>query len=103
MPEHAEEHRRNGRRVVEESITVTTLVELCAEHVGNRTIDFLKVDTEGTEFAVLKGGDWVRYRPRVIVVEATSPLSDVPTHQEWEPYLMEKGYLAAYFDGLNRF
>src|SRR5712691_6878162 len=51
---------------------VVTLAQLCAEHhVGE--IDFLKVDVEGSEADVLAGGDWRRYRPKVIVVEAVTP------------------------------
>jgi len=34
-----------------------------------RPIDFLTVDVEGLEMAVLKSNDWVRFRPRVVLVE----------------------------------
>lgn len=32
-------------------------------------IDFLSIDTEGFDYDILKSNDWVKYRPRVIVVE----------------------------------
>ncbi len=49
-----------------------TLAELCAKHdLG--AIDFLKIDVEGGEADVLAGGDWRRFRPKVIVVEAVMP------------------------------
>ncbi len=81
---------------------VTTLAALCEAH-QLRTIDFLKVDVEGAEAQVLRGGDWRRWRPRVVVVEAVAPGSMTPSHAEWEPLLVSQGYHFAFFDGLNRF
>lgn len=78
-------------------------VDICAQHAEHRPIDFLKLDTEGTELKVLHGGDWKRFRPRIVVIEATLPCSPEPSHHEWEPFLLEQGYLFVYFDGLNRF
>jgi hypothetical protein len=37
------------------------------------------------------------------VVEATEPGSPAPTHEGWEPILLDAGYRCALFDGLNRF
>ncbi|MDI4639353.1 FkbM family methyltransferase [Rhodoblastus acidophilus] len=64
---------------------------------------FLKVDCEGAETAVFAGFDLQRFRPWIIVVEATRPLSQIPSHQNWEPLLLGSAYHFAYFDGLNRF
>ena len=66
-------------------------------------IHFLKVDVEGAERAVLEGCDFARFRPWVVLVEATRPLSRVPTHEGWERLLLEAGYRFVFFDGLNRF
>jgi FkbM family methyltransferase len=81
---------------------VTTLARLCETH-GLTTIDFLKVDVEGGEADVLRGGDWRRFRPKVIVVEAIAPGSNEPAWADWEPFLLEQGYRFALFDTLNRF
>jgi FkbM family methyltransferase len=79
-----------------------TLAELCATHdIG--TIDFLKIDVEGGEADVLSGGDWRRFRPKVIVIEAVMPGSNEPAWGEWEPFLLAQGYTFALFDTLNRF
>lgn len=83
-------------------VPLRTLADICAEHVRD-TIDFLSVDVEGHEFQVLSGGDWSRFRPRVVLVEATEPYSPTPNHQKWEPILLSANYLFATFDGLNRF
>jgi FkbM family methyltransferase len=81
---------------------VVTLARLCEQHdVGE--IDFLTIDVEGGEADVLHGGDWRRYRPKVIVIEAVMPGSGEPAWGEWEPFLLAQGYRFALFDTLNRF
>ena len=83
-------------------LPVVTLAKLCEQHnVGQ--IDFLKIDVEGAEKDVLLGGDWNRYRPRVIVIEAITPGSDRVAWEAWEPLLIAQGYRFALFDRLNRF
>ena len=67
------------------------------------TADFLKVDVEGSERDVLLGGDWQRYRAKVVVLEAVAPLSGQPVWETWEPFLLAHGYRFALFDTLNRF
>ncbi len=84
-------------------VDVITLRRLCEQHVGERTIDFMSIDVEGHERAVIVGGDWRRFRPRVLVVEATFPHTPRPSHMGWESLLLEQGYCFAIFDGLNRF
>jgi FkbM family methyltransferase len=81
---------------------VATLSRLCERH-GVDEIDFLKIDVEGGEADVLLGGDWRRYRPKVIVVEAVTPGSGEPAWAAWEPFLLAQGYRFALFDTLNRF
>ena len=68
-----------------------------------RTVDFLKVDVEGMEKEVLGSADFKHVRPRVVVVEATEPNTQIPTHDAWEPLLTAKDYALVLFDGLNRF
>jgi Methyltransferase FkbM domain len=67
------------------------------------TVHFLSIDVEGHERAVLAGNDWSRYRPVVVLVESTQPLTRVPSHAGWEPILTAADYSFVYFDGLNRF
>jgi FkbM family methyltransferase len=83
-------------------MSVTTLADLCETHDVS-SIDFLKIDVEGAEGDVLFGGDWKRFRPKVIVAEAVKPLSSDPAWQDWEPFLLAQGYRFVLFDTVNRF
>jgi len=83
-------------------VPMLSLAELCRQH-GVTSIDFLKIDVEGSEADVLKSGDWDRCRPKAVVVEAIAPVSGEPAWQEWEPFLLAQGYQLVLFDTLNRF
>ena len=100
-PDIAAHQRAAGIPYAEREVEVLTLAQVCEEHVEGE-IDFLSVDVEGHEHRVLLGADWKRWRPRVVLVEATEPLTTVPSHDEWEPALLNADYLFATFDGLNR-
>lgn len=101
-PDVADEYRRSGQHLDPVHVEVTTLAEVCDRWVPG-VVDFLKVDVEGFEHEVLRGADWQRFRPRVVVVEAVDPLTHEPSHGAWEPLLLEAGYRVSLFDGLNRF
>jgi FkbM family methyltransferase len=101
--EQAEWHREAGLASIGQPVTVTTLAKVLEEHVADVTVDFLSIDVEGHERQVLVGGDWDRFRPRVVIVESTQPATTIPTHEQWEDVLLGAGYLFAAFDGLNRY
>ncbi len=58
--------RENGRRYLVETVT---LADLLAQHNAPRRIDYLSVDTEGSELAILQAFDFRRYDVRLITVE----------------------------------
>jgi FkbM family methyltransferase len=89
---------------VQRTLTVPcrTLSSICREHV-HEEIHFLKIDVEGAEQSVLEGCDFARFRPWIVVVEATEPLSSTQSHEPWEPILIGANYDFLLFDSLNRF
>jgi FkbM family methyltransferase len=97
-------HKDSGWQLEAEEVTLTTLASICHQNVKqSQDIHFLKVDVEGLEEAVLRGNDWSTYRPWIVLVEATLPMSQIESYEEWEPILINAGYAFAYADGLNRF
>ena len=57
-----------------------------------RQIDLLSIDTEGTDFDVLKSLNFEQYRPKVIIVE--SQLNDINKILKFDIYnfLLKKNY-----------
>ncbi|MCK1565594.1 FkbM family methyltransferase [Bradyrhizobium sp. 173] len=107
----AEQLRRAGYEVIPYEVPVVTLEKVIAG-CGDRTIDFLKIDVEGFEAAVLRGVDLRTRRPRVLVIEATLPsvkiedwdqVDSIRNWDDWEPALLAADYRLAWYDGLSRF
>lgn len=82
-PEVAGRHRAAGWDVEEISVVVRSLDSVLTEY-ADRPIDLLKIDVEGLESEVIAGANLSRWRPGVLVVEATAPASTTPTHHGWE-------------------
>ena len=80
-------HRQNG------TVDVTTVAEIATER-GLTSVDFLKIDVEGFDFAVLKGVPWDRLRPDVIVCEFEDAKTVSMGHrwQDIGEFLAGKGY-----------
>lgn len=97
----AEMHRAEGHAIAELTVPVRTLASVCEEHVRGE-IHFLKIDVEGFEADVLRGMDFKRWRPWVLVIEATLPNSRETNHASWEHMVTGQRYRFAWFDGLNR-
>jgi FkbM family methyltransferase len=100
---NAEIHRMASFNPVAINVMVSTLKEILDKNAPNRDINFLKIDVEGYEKEVLLGNDWTKYRPWVLVIEATKPMSQEENYQDWEDIVLDADYNFAYADGLNRF
>ncbi len=96
-PERVAEIEGKGFKVERQEFVVSTLAEIFAANVGDRPVDFLKVDVEGLEEQVLGEFDWTRWRPIVVVVESELEMSD------WERRLVSHGYRRTLWDGINVF
>jgi hypothetical protein len=89
-------------RPIETDVALRTLADVCARHAAG-PIDFLRIDAEGGAETVIRGGDWARHRPRVVLVEAAERGSGAPDPTAGEPLLLAAGYRLALFDGRSRF
>ena len=95
-------YRADGQRFDEFEVEVVTLKSVVEQQALSQ-IHALKIDVEGMEREVLLGADLATIQPWVVVVEATAPNSQVATHEQWEPLVLQAGYELTLFDGLNRF
>jgi FkbM family methyltransferase len=65
-------------------------------------VDLLKIDVEGFERKVLLGFDF-HVRPTLIMIEATRPLTMIPTQEEWEAPILSRDYIFVGQSGVDRF
>jgi FkbM family methyltransferase len=98
----AQQHIKAGLSTRVINVSTTTLSDVLRQFAPSE-IHFLKIDVEGAEHLVLRGADFDRFRPWIVLVEATHPTTQQPSRDAWEETLLNAGYDFAYFDGLNRF
>jgi FkbM family methyltransferase len=108
----AAQHRADGLKVIERTVPLLSLSSVLDEHAAGRAIDFLSIDVEGAELAVLRGANLARHRPKIIVAEARLPVTinmvdrfyEVPDRtDDYARFLAPFGYGLVYRDGLNAF
>ena len=85
------------------TIQTKTLNSVLTENSIPKDFEFLKIDVEGFEEAVLSGIDFAAYRPKVVLVEAVKPNSNILNDQDWNGILLRANYFEVYFDGLNKY
>ncbi|MEY4488292.1 MAG: hypothetical protein RIQ79_800 [Verrucomicrobiota bacterium] len=101
-PQAAKDCEARGLEVDKIEVQLLTLDSIL-EHTPTADIHFLKIDVEGHEAAVLRSINLARYRPWIILLESTLPNTQISSHHEWEPRLLDHNYEFVYQDGLNRF
>lgn len=74
-------------------IKVMTLSDIFRKYKAYK-IDFMSVDTEGYDLTVLKSNDWVKFRPRVVILETSGLL-------RLEKFMLSKSYKKVYENKLN--
>lgn len=98
----AERHRQAGYDVQDYQVPIITLRDIYDTHQVT-DVHFLKIDVEGSEEQVLLGAALDRVSPWIIIIEATEPNTQIPTHERWEYLLTNEQYTFVYFDGVNRY
>lgn len=86
-PQHRQRIESHGGRIETVSVPARTLASVLSEQ-GLMRIDWMSIDVEGGELAVLKGADLDSVRPRVIVVEDNSAGRD----DSVSAFLVAQGY-----------
>ena len=92
-PQAAAEAVKLGHKVTPLVVPTRTLAQIADEHCRGWEVDLLKVDVEGYQRSVIVSADWTKFRPRVICIEATLPLTNVPSFVEREAVLLDAGYI----------
>jgi FkbM family methyltransferase len=98
---YASNYRSKGYEVKTFTVAAKTLADICVQHT-NREIHFLKIDVEGSEHDVLLGADFSKYRPWIVMMEATVPETETPSYADWEHLLLDAGYTFAMAHSINR-
>jgi len=110
-PEHVQRCLREGARLVEVDVPVTTLDDIIM--VQRRAplngaspwrqgrgwhIDFVSIDVEGAELDVLEGFNLDRFKPSILVIE-----NERESGQAIEPHLAGRGYRKFFRRKINDF
>jgi len=97
----AEEYQRDGRSILlgKSIVQVEPLSAICSAYRVTE-IDFLNIDVEGFDIAVLQSHDW-SIRPRVISVEDAKFNPDDPNASRIYVFLHEKKYRLVGLTKLN--
>ncbi|UFS57738.1 FkbM family methyltransferase [Subtercola endophyticus] len=97
-------HAEHGHAVRDTTVDVVSLNETIeAAGLAESEIHFMSIDTEGAETQVLASIDLTRFRPWVLVIEATEPGTSIQVTAEWQQRVEQAGYHFTLFDGLSRF
>ena len=79
---------RHATAVRTVAVPTVSLDDLLDEHGAPATIDFMSVDTEGTELRILRAFDFTRHRPRLLAVEHNGRANE----QELDALMASHGY-----------
>ncbi len=84
---HTRKQQKTGGRIIPvETISVNDLLDF---HKAPAVIDYMSIDTEGSELAIISGLDFTRYRPRVLTLEHNNHASRLA---KFKQLLEPKGY-----------
>ena len=101
--EFAQRHLDSGMKASERHLRTSTLTSICEQYAPEQ-IHFLKIDIEGHEAKAIRGMDFNRFRPWILVMESTEPNTlDRTTYHEWEGMVSAAGYQHVYSHLPNRF
>jgi FkbM family methyltransferase len=98
----ARSHAQAGYETHDVEVVSRTLDSILEEAQWQGSdIHFMSIDTEGSERDVLESIDLHVWRPWILVVEATAPLSTESTRRFWEELVLSADYQFCLFDGVS--
>ena len=89
------EARKSGTRYDVETIS---LIDLLETHNAPKVIDYLSIDTEGSEYEILRNFDFDRYQFKVITCEH----NNTPQREKIYDLLTRNGYMRK-FEALSKY
>jgi FkbM family methyltransferase len=81
--------RRKAAAIYE--VDTITLTQLLADHAAPAVIDYMSIDTEGSELDILRVFDFARHRPRIVTVEHNYR----PDRADMVALMTAQGYMCA--------
>jgi FkbM family methyltransferase len=83
-----------GRRIIsEQEVPILPLSSILEAYVPSGVeIDFMSIDVEGLDFAVLQSNNWEKFRPRALIVEIQGATFENAADSDVASYLRDKGY-----------
>jgi len=94
LVDHARDDEHHAKRAAYEEngdvieVETISLMDLLDHYNAPTTIDYLSIDTEGSEFTILEGIDWSLYQFRCITIEHNF----TPQRQKISELLLSNGY-----------
>ncbi len=76
-------------------IDVNTLKDVLESYISEQSIDFMSIDVEGYEEEVIAGGDWHKFRPKLLLMEINQ------RGKELIDSMQQKDYRLIYSNGTN--
>lgn len=88
------EKLKNYKIIFQQQMMTTTLEIVLDEYLPRgQLIDFLSIDVEGFDFSVLLSNNWIKYSPKVVLVEILDVRLDDIITSEIVKYMKSKGYI----------
>ena len=94
-PELAKLYQEQGKYHIlfKKDLETSTLEEILDQYLPQgQKIDFLSIDVEGLDFAILKSNNWRKYKPEIILIEILRKTLDEILDNEVTIFLKQLGY-----------
>lgn len=84
---------RNYKIIFQKDMETKTLAQVFDEYLPKgQHIDFLSIDVEGLDYAVLRSNNWEKFRPEVVLVEILEARFEDIISSEVAKYMKSRGY-----------